>query len=146
MFLLGSHGVGKYHQEEKPRNCHARVLYSFKEHDDVEGPRLNETANKTSNPQETMNIIHWYEDIIKTQNRKAKGYSRKQEQFFKKFKDTEYFLENAGQRKSITSPFTSFSKKHSMLKKLALPSSYFRKNLQSNKSTCKNIRTCFLHK
>ena len=61
------------------------LLNSLKENDNVEEPRVNETANETSNPQKALIIIHCYEDIIKTQNKKAIGYIGK------------HFLDNVGQ-------------------------------------------------
>ena len=64
--------------------------------DDVEEQGLNKTANNVKNSQETIHIINRYEDIIKTQNKKAIGYISKQGKLFKKFKDTE----NVGQNRS----------------------------------------------
>ena len=47
------------------------LLKSLKENDDVEEQGLNETVNNVNNSQEAIIIINSYEDIIKTQNKKA---------------------------------------------------------------------------
>ena len=48
-----------------------KLLKSLKENDDVEEQGLNETVNNVNNSQEAIIIINSYEDIIKTQNKKA---------------------------------------------------------------------------
>ena len=53
-------------------------MNSLKENDDVEEQRLNETANNINNSQEAIVLIRRYEEIIKTQNKKAIGYTAKQ--------------------------------------------------------------------
>ena len=73
------------------------LLNSLQESHDVEEQELNKTANNVDSSQEVMLIIRRYEDIIKTQNRKAIGYIGKQGQLFKKFKDTGNFFDNVGQ-------------------------------------------------
>ena len=73
-----------------------KFLNSLQRNDDVEEQGLNKTANNVNNSQETIHIINRYEDIIKTQNKKAIGYISKQGKLFKKFKDTE----NVGQNRS----------------------------------------------
>ena len=73
-----------------------KLLNSLQRNDDVEEQGLNKTANNVNNSQETIHIINRYEDIIKTQNKKAIGYISKQGKLFKKFKDTE----NVGQNRS----------------------------------------------
>ena len=67
------------------------LLNSIQENDDVKEQGLNETVSSFNNSQEAVLIIHHYEDIIKTQNKKAIGYIGKQGKLFKKFKDTEHF-------------------------------------------------------
>ena len=52
-------------------------MNSLKENDDVEEQRLNETANNINNSQEAIVLIRRYEEIIKTQNKKAIGYTAK---------------------------------------------------------------------
>ena len=47
------------------------LLKSLKENDDVEEQGLNETVKNVNNSQEAIIIINSYEDIIKTQNKKA---------------------------------------------------------------------------
>ena len=76
------------------------LLNSLKENDDVEEQGLNETANSVNNSQEPIAIIRRYVEIIKTQNKKAIGYTGKQGELLKKFKDTENFFDNVGQSKS----------------------------------------------
>ena len=51
---------------------------SLQENDDVEEQGLNETVNYVNKSQEAIFIIHRYEDIIKTPNKKAIGYFDKQ--------------------------------------------------------------------
>ena len=51
---------------------------SLQENDDVEEQGLNETVNYVNKSQEAIFIIHRYEDIIKTPNKKAIGYIGKQ--------------------------------------------------------------------
>ena len=47
------------------------MLNLLQENDDVEKRVLNETANNVNNSQEAKRLINRYEDIIKTQNKKA---------------------------------------------------------------------------
>ena len=68
------------------------LLNSLKENNDVEEQGLNKTVNNVNNSQEAIVIIRRYEDIIKTQNKKAVGYIAKQGQLLKKFKDTQDFF------------------------------------------------------
>ena len=68
------------------------LLDSLKENNDVEEQGLNKTVNNVNNSQEAIVIIRRYEDIIKTQNKKAVGYIAKQGQLLKKFKDTQDFF------------------------------------------------------
>ena len=75
------------------------MLNLLQENDNVEEQRLNETANNVNNSQEAILMICHYEDIIKTQNKKAIGYIGKQVQLLKKFKETEHFFNNVGQSK-----------------------------------------------
>ena len=73
------------------------LLNSLKENDDVEEQGLNETANNVNNSQEAITVVHRYEEIIKTQNKKTIGYTGKQGELLKKFKDIENFFDNFGQ-------------------------------------------------
>ena len=104
------------------------LLNSSKEDDYVEEPGLNETDSEINNSQEALIIRHCYEDIIKTQNKKAIGYTGKQGQLLKTFKDTEHFFDNVAESR-LTIYFKislhRFFKKHTMLKKIILPSTYF---------------------
>ena len=88
-----------------------------------------------------MLIIHRCEDIIKTQNKKAMGYIGKQEELFKKFKDTKNFFHNVGQSRSTIyfkiSPY-KFLKKYPLLQ-----TSYFKNNFKTTKVVCKESPTFF---
>ena len=59
-------------------NIKQELLNSLQENDDVEEQGLQETTNNVNNSQEAILIINRYEDIIKTQNKKAIGYIGKQ--------------------------------------------------------------------
>ena len=74
---------------------------SLQENDNVEEQELNETANNINNSQEAIVIICCYEDIIKTQDKKAIRYIGKHGELFKKFKDTENFSCRSKQIKDI---------------------------------------------
>ena len=78
------------------KNIKREMLNSLKENDDVEDQGLNETANNVNNTQEAITIIRRYEEIIKTQNEKAIGYTGKQGELLKKFKDTENIFDKIG--------------------------------------------------
>ena len=96
------------------------LLISLQEDDDVEEQGLNETVNNVNSFQEATKIINRYEDIIKTQIRKAIGYIGKQGELLKKFKDTENFFDNVCQSRSTIYLKTSvykFLKKYPLLKK-----------------------------
>ena len=67
--FIGLNSVEKNSSEENKVN---------KENDDVEEQGLNETVNYVNKSQEAIFIIHRYEDIIKTPNKKAIGYFDKQ--------------------------------------------------------------------
>ena len=54
----------------------------LQEIDYVEEQGLNKTANNVNNSQEAILIINIYEEIIKTQIKKARGYIGKQGQLF----------------------------------------------------------------
>ena len=47
----------------------------------------------TRQPPMSLTLRKQYEDIIKTQNKKAIGYIGKQGELFKKFKDTKNFFD-----------------------------------------------------
>ena len=70
------------------------LLDSVKENDDVKI-----TFNSVHNSQETIDLVRRYEDIMKTQNKKAIAYIAKQGQLFKMFKDTHDFFDNVSQSK-----------------------------------------------
>ena len=55
-------------------NIKQELLNSLQENDGVDEVGLNETANNVNNSQEAIIIIHLYDDIVKTQNKKAIGY------------------------------------------------------------------------
>ena len=76
------------------------LLNLLKGNDDVEEQGLNTKANNIKNFQETIALIYRYEKIIKTQNKKAIRYTGKLGELFKKFKDTENFLDNVSQSRS----------------------------------------------
>ena len=123
------------------------LLNSLKENDDEEEPSLKETTTATSDPQEAILIIHRYEDIIKTQNKKAISYTGKQGQLLEKFKAAGQFFENVGLCKSTIYCKISlyeFLKKCSALKKSTLSSNYFKNNFNTIKAACKtNISTFY---
>ena len=70
------------------------LLESLKENNDVEEVWLNQTPNNVNNSQEAIAIISRYEKIIKIENKKVIGYTGKQKELFKKFKDIKKFLDN----------------------------------------------------
>ena len=49
-----------------------KLLNSLKENKDVQEQELNETVNRLKNSKDAIVIIHHYEDIIKTQNKKSR--------------------------------------------------------------------------
>lgn len=59
-------------------------LKSLPENDDVENPRLKQTANSVNKSQEVILIIRRYEGVIKTQSKEAICYIGKQKQLLKK--------------------------------------------------------------
>ena len=112
--------------------------------DNVQEQVLNKTTNNVSNSQEAILTTRHYEDIIKTQNKKAIGYIVKQRQLLKKFKDIEHSFDNVGQNKSIIYYKISlykFLKKYPLIKKLTLQSSYFKNNLKAINVVCKENPT-----
>ena len=81
-----------------------------------------------------MVIIRRYEDIIKTQNKKAIGYIAKQGEILKNFKDTQNFFDNVGQSKStiyFKISLYKFLKKYPLLKRSTLQSIYFKNNFKT---------------
>ena len=72
----------------------------LKKNNDLEQKNLDATANSITDPLEAVRTIR-YEEIIKTQNKRAVGYVGKQGQPLKKFREIEQFLENVEQSKSI---------------------------------------------
>ena len=67
------------------------LLKSLRENDTVEEPGF--IITNVNNPRELMTIINHYDEIIKTQNKKAR-YLAIQGQMLTKFKDMEEFTEN----------------------------------------------------
>ena len=63
--------------------CCAFIIMAILQKKSKQG--LNETTNNVNNSQETILIIHRYEDIIKAQNEKAIWYTGKQEELVKYF-------------------------------------------------------------
>ena len=83
-----------------------------------------------------MVIIRRYEDIIKTQNKKAIGYIAKQGEILKNFKDTQNFFDNVGQSKStiyFKISLYKFLKKYPLLKTSTLQSIYFKNNFKTRR-------------
>ena len=66
------------------------LLKSLRENDTVEEPEF--IITNVNNPRELMTIINHYDEIIKTQNKKAR-YLAIQGQMLTKFKDMEEFTE-----------------------------------------------------
>ena len=66
------------------------LLKSLRENDTVEEPGF--IITNVNNPRELMTIINHYDEIIKTQNKKAR-YLAIQGQMLTKFKDMEEFTE-----------------------------------------------------
>ena len=110
------------------------LFNSLQENDDVEEQGLNETINYVNKSQEAIFIIHRYEGIIKTPNKKAVGYIGKQGELLKKFKD------HVGQSRStiyFEISLYKFLKKYHLFKKSTQQSSYFKNNFKASKVACK---------
>ena len=111
------------------------LLISLQEDGYVEEQGLNETVKNVNNFQEATKIINRYEEIIKTQIKKAIGYIGKQGELLKKFKDTENFFDNVCQSRSticFKNSLYKFLKKYPLLKKSIIQSSYFKNNFKTN--------------
>ena len=111
------------------------LLSSLKENDNLEEPDIDATADTITYTLETIRIIQSYEEIMKTQNKRALG---KQGQLLKKFRETE---QNVGQKKSkiyFKIGLYKCLKKYPKLKKSTLSSNYFQKNFKVIKIVCKN--------
>ena len=114
------------------------LFNSLEENDHVkeEGIANNATA-----------IIHCYEEIIKTQNKKAIVYTGKQGKFLKKSEDTEKFFDDVSQSR-LTIYFKislfKFLKKYPLLKTSTLQSSCFKNSFQAIKAVCKENPTLFV--
>ena len=105
------------------------LLNSLKENDDAEEHGFSKTANNVNNSQEAIVIIRRYEEIIKTQNKKAIGHIGKQEELLKKFKKTENFFYSIGQSRStiyFKISLNKFLKKYPLLETSNLHSSSFK--------------------
>ena len=140
--------VSKSKTKKKTNESIKRELLNlFKENNDVEEQGLNETVNNLNNSQEVIVIIRRYEDVIKTQNKKAAGYIAKQVELLKRFKDAQNFFDNVGQSKSIIYfkiLLHKFLKKYPLLKTSTLQSSYFKNNFTAIKVVCKENPTLFV--
>ena len=109
------------------------LLNSLKENDEAEDPGLNEVANETNGPGETIFRINQYEEIIKSHNKRVIGYVAKQGQILKKFREVEDFIQNVRKIK-----FTIYYKitKYPSSKKSTLPSSHFGNNFKAINTVC----------
>ena len=78
--------VSKRIAKKKTNKIIKQELLNFlQENDDFEEQGLNKTANNVSNSQKAIKIISRCGDIIKTQNKNAIGYIRKQGELLRKF-------------------------------------------------------------
>ena len=124
------------------------LLNLLQDIDDVEEQELNETANNVNYSQQIIVIICRYLDIIKTQSKNAIGHIGKKGEILKKFKDTEIFFDNVSQSRSMIYfkiSLYKFLKKHPLLKKSTLQSSYFKNNFKAIKVVCKE-NSIFLYR
>ena len=140
-------GVERQNEKENKRNHKTRTAEFVKRNDDDEKQGLNETINNVNNSQEAIFAICRYEDIIKTQNKKSIAYIAKQRQFLKRFKGTQNFFDNVGQRKStiyFKNSLYEFLEKYPLLKISTLQSSYFKNNFKAIKVVCKENPTLFV--
>ena len=90
-------------------------------------------------------MIRPYEDIIKTQNKKAIGYIDKQGELLKKLKDIQNLFDNVGQSKSIIYfkiSLYKFLRKYPLLKTSTSQSSYIK--IKAIKAGCKENPTFFV--
>ena len=97
------------------------LLNSIKVDDDLEDPDIDATADTIANPLEAIRVIQHYEKIMELQNKRAIGYVGKQGQLLEKFRETEQFIENAGQEQSTVYfkiGLYKFLKKYLTLKKV----------------------------
>ena len=140
--------VSKGKTKKKTNETIKRELLSLsKENDDVEKQGLNETVNNVNNSQEAIFAICRYQDIIKTQNKKAIAHIAKRRQFLKRFKGTQNFFDNVGQSKStmyFKNSLYEFLEKYPLLKISTLQSSYFKNNFKAIKVVCKENPTLFV--
>ena len=140
--------VSKGKTKEKTNETIKRELLNLsKENDDVEKQGLNETVNNVNNSQEAIFAICRYQDIIKTQNKKAIAHIAKRRQFLKRFKGTQNFFDNVGQSKStmyFKNSLYEFLEKYPLLKISTLQSSYFKNNFKAIKVVCKENPTLFV--
>ena len=140
--------VSKGKTKKKTNETIKRELLNLsKENDDDEKQGLNGTVNNVNNSQEAIFAICRYEDIIKTQNKKSIAYIAKQRQFLKRFKGTQNFFDNVGQRKStiyFKNSLYEFLEKYPLLKISTLQSSYFENNFKAIKVVCEENPTLFV--
>ena len=140
--------VSKGKTKKKTNETIKRELLNLsKENDDDEKQGFNGTVNNVNNSQEAIFAICRYEDIIKTQNKKAIAYIAKQRQFLKKFKGNQNFFDNVGQSKStiyFKNSLSEFLEKYPLLKISNLQSSYFKNNFKAIKVVCKENPTLFV--
>ena len=140
--------VSKGKTKKKTNETIKRELLNLsKENDDVEKQGLNEAVNNVNNSQEAIFAICRYQDIIKTQNKKAIAHIAKRRQFLKRFKGTQNFFDNVGQSKStmyFKNSLYEFLEKYPLLKISTLQSSYFKNNFKAIKVVCKENPTLFV--
>ena len=140
--------VSKGKTKKKTNETIKRELLNLsKENDDVEKQGLNEAVNNVNNSQEAIFAICRYQDIIKTQNKKAIAHIAKRRQFLKRFKGTQNFFDNVGQSKStmyFKNSLYEFLEKYPLLKISTLQSSYFKNNFKAIKVACKENPTLFV--
>ena len=113
----------------------------MKGNDDADKQGHDEAGNNVNSSQKVISIIRRYEETIKTQNKRAIGYTGKQGELLKKFKDTENIFDNVGQSRS-----TIYFKilLYKFLKKYPLLKSYFKNKFKAIKVVCKGNATLFV--
>lgn len=102
------------------------LLNSLKENDNLEE---HQVLMKQQMRQQTP--VKRYKKIIKTQNKRVKGYAGKLDQLLKKFKGTEQYFQNVEQSKVtiyFKMRFYKFWKKWQTIKKSALYFNFLKKN------------------
>ena len=93
---------------------------------------------KAKEPREALLLIKKYEDFLKGQHRKIMNIVRKQEEFLKKFKESDEFFSRVGLSRSniyFRIRLHQFLCKFPILKKSTLYSSYYKSNFNLIKVT-----------